>query len=46
MSHHISHDTSTQEAACAAAHGTDWMMVIATAMLCAGITALALPWPL
>ena len=41
----MSHDISTQEAA-SATHGTDWMMVIATAMLCAGITALALPWPL
>jgi hypothetical protein len=37
----MNHDIDIQDAT----RPTDWMMVIATAILCAGITALALPWP-
>jgi hypothetical protein len=37
----MNHDIDLQ----AATRATDWMMVIATAIVCAGITALALPWP-
>ena len=42
----MNHDITTQKAISAAAHATDWMMVVATAMLCAAITAVALPWPI
>jgi hypothetical protein len=41
----MNNDIEMQDAAGTAAHGTEWLMVIATAILCAGITAIALPWP-
>jgi len=40
----MNHDIELQDAVGHATEGIEWMVVIATAILCAGITALALPW--
>jgi len=42
----MNHDIDIQDAVDDATQGIEWMVVVATAILCAGITALALPWPI
>ena len=42
----MNHDIDIQDAVGDATQGIEWMGVIATAVLCAAITALALSWPI